>query len=307
MNEFDILQIHGLKLNTFPERLFFLGNLCRLNAFHNRISKIPSDFQRLMKLKELNMSENPLGSVGLTIFALTNLTDLRLSRCDLKAISQAIGNLRALEVLDISKNSIIDLPESLFRLQHLNDCRLSDNALVELPSAIGFATSLKVLTIHVNKITTLPLSVSKLALLSVATFSRNMMGRLPASVGGFAMLKVLTISNCMLQEYPSILCSGSFQLLTELWMCHNFIASIPSEIKKLVSLEQLWLNHNKLTYIHRDLRSLRLKILSLYGNTDFDVPDFIPFMKLEVFFKVDDYVANAEKAEHSVSFLKPST
>ena len=121
------------------------------------------------------------------------------------------------------------------------------------------------------------------------------------------MLKVLTLSNVMLQEYPSILRSGSFPLLTELWMCHNFIEIIPSEIKKLVSLEQLWLNHNKLKYIHRDLRSLRLKILSLHGNMEFEVPDFIGHMNLEIFFSVDDDVANAEKAENSVTFLKPST
>jgi hypothetical protein len=40
---------------------------------------------------------------------------------------------------------------------------------------------------------------------------------------------------------------------------------------------------------------------------EFEVPDFIGHMNLEIFFSVDDDVANAEKAENSVTFLKPST
>jgi leucine-rich repeat protein SHOC2 len=260
-----------------------------------------------MKLTELNISENPLGIVGLTVYSLTNLTDLRMSHCELKAISQSVGKLRALEILDISQNNIRDLPESLFGLERLCDFRVSDNAVESLPSTIGFATSLKILTLHINRLSSLPLSVSKLKLLSVATFSRNALCRIPSAIGGFASLVVLTLSNCSLQEYPSILCSGSFMLLTELWLSNNSIASIPAEIKKLARLQQLWLNHNKLTYIHRDLRILDIKILSLYGNLELEVPDFIRHMNIDIFYDVENDSALAENAENSLTLLKPST
>jgi Leucine-rich repeat (LRR) protein len=260
-----------------------------------------------MKLTELNISENPLGNAGLTVFSLTNLTDLRMSRCELTAISVSVGKLRALEIFDISQNRISDLPESLFGLERLCNFRVSENAIEILPSAIGFATSLKILTLHINKLSSLPLSVSKLKLLSVATFSRNALCRIPSVVGGFASLGVLTLSNCSLQEYPSILCSGSFLLLTELWLSNNSIPSIPAEIKKLVRLQQLWLNHNKLTYIHRDIRILAIKILSLYGNLDLEVPDCIRQMKIDIFYDVEFDSALAENAENSMTLLKPST
>jgi Leucine-rich repeat (LRR) protein len=117
---------------------------------------------------------------------------------------------------------------------------------------------------------------------------------------------VLTLSNCSLQVYPSILGDGSFLLLRELWLSHNFISSIPSEIKKLVRLEQLWLNNNQLTYIHRDLRTLSIKILSLYGNMALEVPDFIRSMNFEIFYDVDSVLKPHESAESFVSLLKPS-
>ena len=95
-------------------------------------------------------------------------------------------------------------------------------------------------------------------------------------------------------------------LLKELWLSHNNIASIPAEIKKLARLEQLWLNHNKLTYIHRDLRMLALKILSIYGNVELEVPDFIHRMNIELFYDVDGASELAEVAESSLTLLKPS-
>jgi hypothetical protein len=85
------------------------------------------------------------------------------------------------------------------------------------------------------------------------------------------------------------------------------ITSIPADIKKLVRLEQLWLNHNKLTYIHRDLRTLPLRILSLYGNTQLEVPEFIQHMGIEFYYDVDSVATDGENAENSLTLLKPST
>jgi Leucine-rich repeat (LRR) protein len=95
-------------------------------------------------------------------------------------------------------------------------------------------------------------------------------------------------------------------MLTELWLSHNYIASIPAEIKKLAGLKQLWLSNNKLTYIHRDLRVLSLDILSLYGNVELEVPDFIRHMSIEFFYDVDNDSELAENAETSLTLLKPS-
>ncbi len=95
-------------------------------------------------------------------------------------------------------------------------------------------------------------------------------------------------------------------MMTELWLSHNYIASIPADIKKLARLKQLWLNHNKLTYIHRDLRVLSLDILSLYGNEELEVPDFIRHMSIEFFYDVDGDSEFAEKAETTLTLLKPS-
>ena len=48
-------------------------------------------------------------------------------------------------------------------------------------------------------------------------------------------------------------------------------------------------------------------ILSLYGNTQLEVPEFIQHMGIEFYYDVDSVSTHGENAENSLTLLKPST
>ena len=71
-----------------------------------------SGFSASHEVERVKYFRNSPGCGGTYSVSLTNLTDLRMSRCELKAISQAVGNLRDLEGLDLSQNYVVDLPDN---------------------------------------------------------------------------------------------------------------------------------------------------------------------------------------------------
>lgn len=93
---------------------------------------------------------------------------------------------------------------------------------------------------------------------------------LPESLFGLGKLRHLTLSNLFLKQFPNKICDA-FPLLETLNLSENYIATIPTTIRKLKQLRCL--NFYK-TYIHNlpkellELPQLKSLILSTYDVTD---------------------------------------
>jgi len=101
----NILDLSNKNLDKLPSYVLNQTNLEELNISNNKISgALPSEIQKLARLKVLNASNNLMTGVP-----------------------AEVGQLRYLEVLDLSNNSLTGLPNELANLKNLKVLNLSGN------------------------------------------------------------------------------------------------------------------------------------------------------------------------------------
>lgn len=103
---------------------------------------------------------------------------------------------------------------------------------------------------------------------------------LPTSLRKLWHLEVLTLSQNSLSDFPVELATD-LTCLRELWLGHNMLRGIPRDIHKLVALEQLWLQDNHLEAIPQELGMLtNLKVLTLTGNRIRELPRAVKNLRI---------------------------
>jgi Leucine-rich repeat (LRR) protein len=93
---------------------------------------------------------------------LKNLTELELNNNAIEILPVSIGKLQALKKLSLSNNALKKLPEELFELKNLEELSIMNCQLEVLPEEISQLTNLKKLEIEGNLFTTLPESIVNL-------------------------------------------------------------------------------------------------------------------------------------------------
>jgi Leucine-rich repeat (LRR) protein len=112
--ENTILDLSERGLTAIPSDVFAKTTLERLDLSNNQLIGAPqSQIQKLIKLKELNLSGNNLTGLPAELGQLKQLETLNVSNNELTGLPMEIGNLTQLRVFDISGNpfSARDLDE----------------------------------------------------------------------------------------------------------------------------------------------------------------------------------------------------
>ncbi|PHT82913.1 hypothetical protein T459_11356, partial [Capsicum annuum] len=279
------LQILSLSKNEFDGPIH--SEIGKLNLSINQLSVlIPNSLGYLTHLKLLNLAENNLTTLSLTLnplngmlsastgnlstslrnfyanvckikgripnelWNLSRLLDLDLSRNYLVgSIPTSIGNLRNLQGLSLSNNKLTGfIRDQICKFQHFGDIYFGQNQLAGLlPNCLGDITSLREIHLGYNKLST----------------------NIPPSLGSIRDLVVLDLSSKnMVGSLPPEIRNLKAATLIDLSM-NQFSSRIPREIGGLQNLENLSLRHNKLPGAIPDSMSdmVGLEFLDLSHNS----------------------------------------
>eukprot|EP01135_Chromosphaera_perkinsii_P003652 Nk52_evm31s250 gene=Nk52_evmTU31s250 len=150
------LDMFDNRITDFPSSLcLYMSSLEHLSLCHNRLTKIPKEFQLMSALVNLDLSHNQITTVPEAFGLLINLKTLNLSFNKIRELSgnifkgvkdleskefQGILNLR---VLDLSNNSLREIPSEIGFLRKLKDLDVRNNNIQEIPESIVKIKALK--------------------------------------------------------------------------------------------------------------------------------------------------------------------
>jgi Leucine-rich repeat (LRR) protein len=84
---------------------------------------------------EVDVEDNAILSLPSSLFALPNLSILRLGRNKIPQIPLALGGLTSLQVLTLNDNDLLRLPLSIRQLTSLTEFSAANNPNIDLPPA----------------------------------------------------------------------------------------------------------------------------------------------------------------------------
>lgn len=187
INEFKALKVLSAEGNGISWLPPTFKNLPveKLNLARNNIDSLNLGFYSLLKLRELNFSQNPgvAREYNMAILASFPLLQ-KLILQNSKEISKDIGKLKSLTQLDLSGSDIKLLPEEVAKLSRLQYIDVHDCKQLDLSVSLEFLTPLKTLTeMHYGhvKFTVIPYNISKLKALKKMHVYQSSLGRLPSS------------------------------------------------------------------------------------------------------------------------------
>lgn len=261
-----VLPGNGL-IGTIPSQIQHLEDLESLHLGENDLEgPIPVEITRLQRLTSLDLNYNAIsGELPPEIGNLSELVALTLFGNDLTGeIPPEIGELTKLAYLDLCHNRLTGpIPAeigNLRDLQYLMLCGIDaspgeGNRLSgEIPSTIGNLTRLRVLGLGANQLTgPIPPEIGNLVVLDSLNLYSNMLTAVPAEIGNLANVKsILLYGNRLAGPIPATI--GNLRRLRRLNAGIGFTSgnnllseSIPPEIGRLASLEELDLGGNRLT------------------------------------------------------------
>ncbi len=182
----------------FQRKWFLLGM--------NELTSIPSAFEVLTQITELDLSRNKITEIPENLFvSYTNLTDLNLDFTRIKKLPDSIGNCKNLKNLSINRSFLIELPSTIGKLENLIKMVIRRSKLAKLPSEIGNLAQLQELCVSDSQLKKLPDEICKLMKLKDLDVSKNALTHLPSDLSQLTNLTNLDASNNQLQELPKTL------------------------------------------------------------------------------------------------------
>ena len=160
-------------LTEFPRDLFeWCDTLEMLDLSDNRISSLPDDFGRFIKLKIVFFANN-----AFTLFpkVLADCPELRMIGFKSNQIQWIPEEAfpAKLSWLILTDNQLTDLPKSIGNCKYLQKCALAGNQLKTLPPEMANCFNLELLRISANQLVALPQWLVELPRLSWLGFSGN--------------------------------------------------------------------------------------------------------------------------------------
>lgn len=255
----NIKQLHKIMFNTRG-----LKKIRELVLTHSDLQDLPSSFTlNLGNLIHLNLEENKLSQLPLNMKKLLKLQHLNISHNCFKALSEDIGNLIMLQTLRLESNSLVELPENICNLRNLRQLSIANNSLRTLPNDIGKLAKLEDLDISGNLIEDLPKSVFQLTNLCHFNAASNKLSYLSESFTHLNKLRTLNLAHNLMYEVPYCLFTG-LPNVSELDLSHNYINDFSEAPNCTSRLRRLKLDHNSLLtlpqWIFRDTCKCLLKL-----------------------------------------------
>jgi leucine-rich repeat protein SHOC2 len=199
------------RLNNFPDSLFCLTELTALSMRECSLTQVPQAITHLVKLKDLNLSDNTLDSLP-----------------EIRALS-------LLSIIRLSNNRFMRLPDTILELPDLKELSLTGNLIQRLPPTFSQLTGLSILQIDAQYFGDIPREV-------VGRGGSNVLNYL-RSVGMAESTAKLDLSGFGLRSVPAV--ATRFTLLQHLHLHDNPISAIPPTISNLLWLKVFTINNTK--------------------------------------------------------------
>ncbi|XP_063682429.1 protein flightless-1 homolog isoform X2 [Bolinopsis microptera] len=172
-----------------------LTQLESLNIAHTQrgINNIPSEFDKLASLTEIDLSYNKLTRVPEPVYRLENLKRANFSHNEISEMSSLTECWTELITLNLTENKLKDIPACICKLTKLKRLYLNGNQITfeGVPSLIGKLQNLEVFMAARNLLTCIPDSLCKCNSLKQMNLSGNQLVALPASIWELKQLKNL--------------------------------------------------------------------------------------------------------------------
>ncbi|KAF0196860.1 MAG: hypothetical protein FD166_2138 [Bacteroidetes bacterium] len=192
--------------NGFTEYPLSLGNLTQINKLWisgDSIKTLPSSIINLNSLVELNITECPnlqLDTLFSMISRLKNLRELDLSENGLSDLPMSLTKLTQLKELWLDDNTFTSIPESVKSLSNLEYLRFFSNNIDSLNITSGDLKSLKGIDLCYNKFDTFPMELTNLNNLESVVMWYNEISKLPEDIARLKNLKRLNLQHNNLDE-----------------------------------------------------------------------------------------------------------
>ncbi|THH08110.1 hypothetical protein EW145_g2933 [Phellinidium pouzarii] len=221
-------------LNQIPE-------LANLNAYNNKINKLPKFFSKLRSLKSLDISNNKFVSMPTVIHKMTNLVDLDIDFNSLSSLPPEIGLLKSLRLVVVVGNQIANFPNECTGLISLVslDCRRNNISDLLLISKLH---RLQQLLVDHNAVRTLDLVVGPCIMTSHDISYAKLSSLDDNTFLHFTALETLRIDHNAFRYIPETL--GLLTRLVTLTCSDNQIEILPESIGNLQRLGILDAHNN---------------------------------------------------------------
>ncbi|WP_027420366.1 leucine-rich repeat domain-containing protein [Crocinitomix catalasitica] len=236
-------------------------------------------------IETIDLSNQGLTELPLSILDCTNLKHLNLSNNGLIKLPEYLSQLKHLEELDLSGNqglSFVDL-ETLFLTNNwqLKKLDLGDCQMIFIPTTIGELTNVEVLNLAGNELKALPYTIVKLRHLKDVDLSRNNLEDISWQVLKWWGLKKLDVSNNPNLKLDKLLMSlGYFEQIDNLVISE--LKDFPDNFVAL-NVRSLEVRNSTLNTFPRNDKSTQIKQLS-FINCKFENPDqFVEVLNNKVF------------------------
>jgi len=149
------------KLLEIPEELFRMVRLTQLWLCNNMLGSIPSQIAELKALQVLSLTGNNLDTIPPEVCLLGQLRHLYLRRNNLTDLPDLFSRLRDLQELDLVQNKFDEFPLVLTSMPNLITLKLSKNLLTAIPQELVKMRSLSYLELEGNPIKRAPTVLGK--------------------------------------------------------------------------------------------------------------------------------------------------
>lgn len=151
-----------------------------------------------------------------------------------------------LEVLILDSLQLKLLPKSIIRFKNLKHISLAFNANLDLQQAFENIKELPIEFINLQK---------------------NQLTKLPENIKKLQSLTDINLSYNNLKDENTYLFLSKLPHLNEVWLAHNYLQEVPTNIGYLTQISRLYLGHNQLEKLPEEMSKMQqLKVLHLEHN-----------------------------------------
>jgi Leucine-rich repeat (LRR) protein len=282
------ISIDSKKLHDIPEDILQCINLQELEIVNSTLRRIQPELNALCSLKRIVIVNNQ-SKRHLKLKKNTSVTHLNIHGDSSSSLPRSYKKFEALVKINLSENGIRRFPNGARHNKKLLELDLQYNEITLKQNNIKPHVHLERLAMQYNKIESVPSSIKNVSNLKRLGFNNNTISKVAYEINRLQKLEYLSFYNNRLETIPLglyeikslkmidlffnqllILDDGitkAWPNLQILFVAHNQLSSLPENLDRLESLQEIHAYDNKLTQLPTSLCGMSsLKILRVNKN-----------------------------------------